>query len=182
MPNADQLSEMARLKELLSQASKLAEALDGDILCSERPAKMGNDLASFSDEQSVLAFAKSLYAFRRRRNEFFGGMLFADPAWDILLELYIMRVANKPVRVKNACLASGVPATTALRWIGLLQEQGLIERSADTTDHRVRWVSLTDHAFRTMHQLLSGQVRPAISAQDDEFDPHANRAKVGARP
>ncbi|MDP3549137.1 MAG: hypothetical protein Q8R81_01930 [Novosphingobium sp.] len=179
MLNADQSSEMARLKELLSQAAQLAAALDGGFSHGAKPAATSNDLVSIADDESVLAFAKNLYAFRRRRNEFFSGLLFADPAWDILLELYIMRVANKPVRVKNACLASGVPATTALRWIGLLEEQGLLTRSADTSDQRVRWVSLTDHAFRTMHQLLSGQVRQATTEPDAEFDTRASRTKVG---
>lgn len=134
MLNADQSSEIARLKGLLSQAAKLAESLDGGNIPEARGATTGSDISRIADDEAVVAFAKNLFAFRRRRNEFFGGMLFADPAWDILLELYIMRVARKPVRVKNACIASGVPATTALRWIGLLQEQGLIERSADTMD------------------------------------------------
>ena len=38
--------------------------------------------------------------------------LFGEPAWDILLDLYIANVENKPVSVSSACIGSAAPPTT----------------------------------------------------------------------
>src|SRR5690606_28555572 len=59
---------------------------------------------------------------RQLRTHFFGGDLFADPAWDILLDLTAARVERTRVSVTSLCIASGVPPTTALRWIRQMTE------------------------------------------------------------
>ena len=45
----------------------------------------------------LLAFAKAQYAFRRRREAIFGLDIFAEPAWDMLLDLYIQRGERRAV-------------------------------------------------------------------------------------
>ncbi|MCB2078548.1 MAG: MarR family transcriptional regulator, partial [Novosphingobium sp.] len=54
---------------------------------------------------------------RQLRTRFFDGDLFADPAWDMLLDLTAARAEHARVSVTSLCIASGVPPTTALRWI-----------------------------------------------------------------
>lgn len=83
---------------------------------------------------------------RRYRERLFPPGLFADPAWDILLDLLIAERAGRKVSVTSACLGSGAPATTALRWISTLSTHGLIEKRQDTTDRRRAYLSLTDPA------------------------------------
>ena len=68
---------------------------------------------------------------RQLRARFFDGELFADPAWDILLDLTAARVEHTRVSVTSLCIASGVPPTTALRWIGQMTAVGLLERVED---------------------------------------------------
>ena len=85
---------------------------------------------------------------RRFRERHFGGRLFADPAWDILLDLTAARAEHKRVSVSSLCIASAVPPTTALRWIGLMVEAGLLHRQQDDLDNRRAFISLTDHAAR----------------------------------
>src|SRR5579863_9806562 len=65
---------------------------------------------------------------RQQRARFFEGDLFADPAWDMLLDLTAARVEHSRVSVTSLCIASGVPPTTALRWIGQLTDAGLLQR------------------------------------------------------
>ena len=67
---------------------------------------------------------------RRLRDQFFGDGLFADPAWDILLDLTAARIERRPVAVSSLCIAAAVPATTALRWIKHLTAEGWLD---DTT-------------------------------------------------
>ncbi len=83
---------------------------------------------------------------RQLRARFFDGDLFADPAWDILLDLTAARVEHRRVSVTSLCIASGVPPTTALRWIGQMTDAGLLARVEDDTDRRRAFIALTDGA------------------------------------
>ena len=87
---------------------------------------------------------------RQLRARFFEGDLFADPAWDMLLDLTAARVEHTRVSVTSLCIASGVPPTTALRWIGQMTEAGLLERVEDETDRRRAFVTLTEKASDAM--------------------------------
>jgi len=87
---------------------------------------------------------------RQLRARFFEGDLFADPAWDMLLDLTAARAEHTRVSVTSLCIASGVPPTTALRWIGQMTEAGLLERVEDETDRRRAFVTLADKASDAM--------------------------------
>lgn len=80
---------------------------------------------------------------RRRREECFDSALFADPAWDMLLELYGSYLEQRRIAVSSLCVAAHVPATTALRWIAKLEQDGLAERKDDPNDARRSWIELT---------------------------------------
>lgn len=92
---------------------------------------------------------------RQLRARFFDGDLFADPAWDILLDLAAARAEHKRVSVTSLCIASGVPPTTALRWIGQLIEAGLVQRIEDDTDRRRAFIVLTDRASDAMARYFA---------------------------
>ncbi len=83
---------------------------------------------------------------RQLRSRFIEGDFFADPAWDMLLDLAAARVEGKQVSVTSLCIASGVPPTTALRWIGALVQADLFQRVCDETDRRRAFIELTDAA------------------------------------
>lgn len=83
---------------------------------------------------------------RQLRGRFFEGDLFADPAWDMLLDLAAARVEGKQVSVTSLCIAAAVPPTTALRWIGQMVTGGLFRRVCDDNDRRRAFIELTDPA------------------------------------
>jgi DNA-binding transcriptional ArsR family regulator len=87
---------------------------------------------------------------RQLRGRFFDAGLFADPAWDMLLDLAAARAEYKQVSVTSLCIASGVPPTTALRWIGQLTEAGLLDRVEDEADRRRAFLALSDRAAEAM--------------------------------
>jgi hypothetical protein len=97
--------------------------------------------------------AIAIQRMRRVREELFPG-LFADPAWDILLDLYIAGSKRLRVSVSNACIGAAVPVSTALRHIDLMVGKGLIVRSPDTLDGRRVFLSLSDEADALMGTLL----------------------------
>lgn len=87
---------------------------------------------------------------RQMRARFFDADLFADPAWDMLLDLTAAHVEKAKVSVTSLCIASSVPPTTALRWIGQMTEAGLLKRIEDESDRRRAFITLTDKAADAM--------------------------------
>lgn len=99
-------------------------------------------------------FVRKVIAARAARRQYFTADLFADPAWDILLELYALECEQHRTSVSKLCMAAAVPATTALRWIDKLHAEGLIMRSADPLDARRVWVSTSATGFSSMKAYL----------------------------
>lgn len=97
----------------------------------------------------------NMQKLRRMRGHFFDGDLFADPAWDILLELYNARIRHKQISVTSLCIAAEVPATTALRWISLMVERGILERQDDPDDKRRAFVSLAEPVARQLNRYFA---------------------------
>lgn len=83
------------------------------------------------------------------------GDFFSEPAWDILLDLYIHQAENRNVSVKSASVGSGAPATTALRWINKLALKGLIGSLDDPDDRRRRLIYLTPEGYEAMTRYLN---------------------------
>jgi len=92
---------------------------------------------------------------RQLRARFFDGDLFGDPAWDMLLDLTAARAEHSRVSVTSLCIASGVPPTTALRWIAQMTEAGLFQRVEDETDRRRAFIALTDRAADAMARYFA---------------------------
>lgn len=97
---------------------------------------------------------KWLYDLRRRRDEKFGDDLFLDPSWDILLDLYVSKQEKKRISVTSACIASAAAPTTALRYIGMLEQRGLVKRYADPSDARRSFLDLSDEACEKMESIF----------------------------
>lgn len=92
---------------------------------------------------------------RQLRAECFGSDLFADPVWDMLLDLAAARIERRRVSVSSLCLASGVPSTTALRWIRTMEASNLIRREDDEIDRRRSYLALSDRAFAAMARYFA---------------------------
>ena len=110
------------------------------------------------------AFIRAMLRARRLRGQFFRGDLFADPAWDMLLDLMAARLEGKRVAVSSLCIAAAVPATTALRWIKALTDRGLFVREADPKDGRRVHIALSDEAARALAAYLRTIQRMAPTA------------------
>ena len=113
------------------------------------------DPAPGSETSSITAKqVKSIIKARRNRADYFRADLFADPAWDILLDLTRAELECQRTSVTSLCDAASVPATTALRWIKTLADEGILIRRMDPLDGRRIFVELTGTAFESMQQYL----------------------------
>lgn len=108
------------------------------------------------DQPSVTARqVRAIISQRRQRERHFDADLFADPAWDMMLDLYACWLDRKRVSVSSLCIAASVPATTALRWIKLLEAKGHFVRLPDTHDARRIYVALSPSALLEMHRYFA---------------------------
>lgn len=148
-------SAQPTLADLSSEVARIARALDG-LARGEaaRPAELPAAAASLDAGR-----VRSMIRARRARAQFFPGDLFADPAWDILLDLTAARIEGKPVSVSSLCIAAAVPPTTALRWIRTLTDAGLLVREPDPHDGRRVYVALSDGAAEAMQAYLAQAAR-----------------------
>ena len=105
-------------------------------------------------EPQALTLARMLYAERRRRDRTFPTDIFGEPSWDILLDLFVARGEGRRVPTTSACIGAHVPPTTALRWLRLLEGQGLIEREEDERDGRRTFVRLSTKGMDLVGNFL----------------------------
>ncbi len=113
---------------------------------------------------------------RALRCHFFDARLFCDPAWDMLLDLFLQELAGRRVCVSSLCMASLAPSTTALRWIRALEDAGLVGRTRDPDNGRRVFVALTGVGHAKIAGYLTALARPAGPAAAEEPD-HAIAAK-----
>lgn len=72
-----------------------------------------------------------------------------------MLFLFAEGQGGRAVTTNACCAAAGVPRTTALRWVKLLQERGLIDGSDDITDRRETMLALSDRARQIIRTWLT---------------------------
>ena len=129
-------------------------SFDHDVAVAEAKAGGSPDRREPEVQAMPDRLVRAVQTARRRRDALFSPDLFADPAWDMLLELYALHLEEKRVSVSSLCIAAYVPATTALRWVSKLEEEGLAVRSEDTTDGRRSWIELSPEGIERMRRYF----------------------------
>jgi DNA-binding MarR family transcriptional regulator len=109
----------------------------------------------FASGEAASAAVRRVLRQRRMREQFFPADLFADPAWDMLLDLYAAQLEGQPVAVSSLCIAAAVPATTALRWIKTMTDTGMFERQSDPRDGRRIFIGLSPKAAQAMERYFA---------------------------
>lgn len=93
------------------------------------------------------------------REEFFESALFADPAWDILLELHRAGYRGEKVKITSLSASARVPQSTSGRWVRVLTRKGLIVREIDPLDKRRVHVRLSPMGQDLMRQYFNVLIR-----------------------
>lgn len=137
--------------------SALGRDIDRRALWGLLPSPSASPLDNELAWQSPALRAKTIYAARRKRDRAFGehACLLADPAWDIMLDLFVAHHEQRAVSVSSACIAACVAPTTALRWINSLERRRLIERVPDLDDRRRHFLTLSVEGLRLVEAALA---------------------------
>ncbi len=164
---------LRRARDLRERGLRLIEQADmmlARIDASEQDVELGladAGLLLSGEAHSLTIAADAAHSARSWRNRYFPDRLFGEPAWDILLDLFIQQQRGNPVSISSACTAGGTAPTTGLRWLNTLEAAGLLEREADRDDGRMSWIRLTTEAHDRMTAYLQDIVSQAADWRAD---------------
>lgn len=154
----DAASKAREIRAVALRLNRIADEIESNPVAAEAIALPNEPVGPLNVLEAgpnhLGQVARAIHAARRRRNRWFGRGLFGEPSWDVLLHAFEHKVSGKPLTTKSVCFASGVASTTALRWIGVLEEAGLLRRTPSERDRRETLVELTDKGFRAMTLYL----------------------------
>jgi DNA-binding transcriptional ArsR family regulator len=134
---------------------------DGEV----KPPKVLGSVDALEVERNADRLAEIAgreYRARRSREGYFDRKLLGEPAWDIMIDLFIQQSSGKTVSVTSAAIASQVPVTTALRHLAALQKAGLVERMRSAADARVKLLRLTREGYMRVGSWLMDRTTPVI--------------------
>ena len=161
-PTSHPTAGAARLRQLSDEVARIAATLarlsagpqTGPVKAP--PVEKGGDAPAIEPET-----VRAIIRARRLRARYFDAELFADPAWDMLLDLVQAEIDQLRVPVSSLCIAAAVPATTALRWIKTMTDGGLFVRRADPHDGRRVFVEMSPDTSLAMRRYFAEIGRPA---------------------
>ena len=105
-------------------------------------------------EDRLRAIAHGVLELRRARTEFLNPAMLGEPAYDMLLCLYVSEGSADPLTPARLADLSGVPQSSALRWIEYLVSKELVARDRHPNDRRASVVGLTAKGREALEALL----------------------------
>ncbi len=166
----DAVRDTARLHQIADEVARIARALAG---ASDESGQTVSDgligyRAGLPDPHPVRGKTvraediRTMIRLRRQREALFPVEMFADPAWDMMLDLMAARIERIKVAVSSLCIAAAVPPTTTLRWIRTLTDFGIFVRVADPTDRRRVFIELSEPAAAKLLEFLGAAKRQGV--------------------
>ena len=140
-------SDIDALKLLLGQLLAQFNSVNAETTAQSRKSSF--------DPEALTQLARQMLLARRRRTRMFNKCMFGEPAWDMLLALYVGASAGPRYSVSRLSDLSGSPPTTALRWLDYLAKEQLVVRAPNPTDRRSDFIEITDKGRTALEQYLS---------------------------
>jgi DNA-binding MarR family transcriptional regulator len=143
------LKDAARLLRLLADPKMAGNGLAGFFAPQGKPAAGGGD------RDVLVARARTVLNGRRIRRQYFDRDIFGEPAWEILLALYINEASGARLTMSKLAEWIEAPLTTVVRWVKALEEQSLVGRAEHPTDRRIIFIRLHDKARKALDDYLT---------------------------
>ena len=146
--------ESNELRSLAEYLFALAEGQSCDKRQDRLALRFNN---SPHNDAELCAAAQNEIDRRACRERFFPSDMFAEGGWNILLDLFVCEQKGKDATIMDACIASRLPHTTALRHITLLIQRGFACRRKDDADKRREFLMLTHSGRDALRGVLAAQ-------------------------
>lgn len=126
-----------------------------------------NGVSETKSREKLLAVAKFSLAARQGRSDHFSPAMFGEPAWDLLLALYVSQDEVPAPAVSSLAKSAGIAITTAFRWIDYLEEKRLIERERSSDDGRALTIALSDEGRGRLEEYFGRVLEGIISTREE---------------
>ncbi|QTD55469.1 helix-turn-helix domain-containing protein [Parasphingorhabdus cellanae] len=136
--------EIAAIKNALVAAAKKVDTLSELITVSDN--LISKDDCSTADEMDnaeLINRAETMLRWSRLKANMLnmGAGLFTDSCWNMCLDIYVCDLKDEKITVSSIAHSSGIPMTTAMRYINVMVEEGLLEKSPNPSDNRMIFIS-----------------------------------------
>lgn len=132
------------------------EIFAGELGMATRAAsQVAANAASPAERKTLRGHARQIRFSRDLRRELFNRNLFGEPAWDILLALYVIDSEQRRLSTREVADLANQPLTTVLRWLDYLVAQNLVSRRPNPFDQRALYIELSDKGRATMDEYLT---------------------------
>jgi len=135
-----------------------AERIDQIALVARRLMEDAERGAATHDAD-LAGFARRILAGRRERDRYFDPMVFSNPAWDMLLDMYVASAEGRAQSVLDCCAAAPVAQRVALRWLAYLKHEDMVIETRDSAQPRQTHIQLSDLMRRTISAYLGSLIR-----------------------
>lgn len=151
-------AELAELRLTIEQANQRFELLDKRI--ADKNRRTNGEKIYFNPDLSradLIDRAEKYLHWGRLRSQTLdtGNGLFADACWNMCLDIYICGLKDERVTVSAIAHSSGIPMTTAMRYINVMVDQNLIEKKPNPADNRMIFVSVSPDCMKKIEKLLA---------------------------
>lgn len=147
------------IDHIVVTASQAHHIMNEDVIAGAAPRATTYTLRSPDprdpSRDGDIALANARRTLRRRllRKQLLGAdELFGEPAWDMLIDLFIHEGEAKPVSTSSLGIASGLGMSSALRLVQRLCDAELLVRTSDPSDGRRNFIQL---APEVAHRLTA---------------------------
>jgi len=104
-------------------------------------------------------FARQILAGRKQREHFFDPALFSNPAWDLVLHLYVATAEDGGMSVSDYCASSSTHKGVVLRWLDYFQQEEMVVEAIDPERTDQVLIRLSD----TTHMAVSAYLASLIA-------------------
>ena len=118
---------------------------------------------------------------RRKRSTFFSAGLFADPAWDILLDLFLAELQQRTITVRELALSSPVPLNVVNRWLERLERDCWLRRRPGPSNSDLRVVALSARGTSAMQGWLRDWIESRAPGAGNQVGDLLERIERGRR-
>jgi len=150
-------AELAELRLTLRQANENLDRLERKIADSRNLSGQETGIKDDKpDSIDLIERAEKFLEWGRLKSGTLdaGNGLFTDSCWNMCLDIFLCGLKDQQVTVSAIAHSSGIPMTTAMRYINVMVEQGLLQKSSNPADHRMVFVAVSENCRTKIERLL----------------------------
>ena len=150
-------AQLADIRSTIEEAIERVNVLDKRMTEGKDSSDDDQMLISRSmDDGDLISRAEKYLNWGRLKSRILdsGNGLFANSCWNMCLDIFICGLKDQRITVSSIAHSSGIPMTTAMRYINVMVEQGLLQKTPNSADNRMIFVSVSEDCSEKIRELL----------------------------